>query len=86
MRSVCRLVRVVNRSTQVVQVAGQLQCVEDPITSRASHVSPLALVVSEDKEFILADRATQCAAKLVPISAGYASGGLSEGIAGKIGV
>src|SRR5260370_2082897 len=56
------------------------------ITPRPSHVSPLALVISEDKKFILNDRSAQGATKLVPISARYASGGLSEGVAGKIGI
>src|SRR5260370_7921018 len=56
------------------------------ITPRTSPTSPLALVISEDKKFILNDRSAQGATKLVPISARYASGGLSEGVAGKIGI
>src|SRR5260370_35254213 len=56
------------------------------ITPRPSLLSPLALVISEDKKFILNDRSAQGATKLVPISARYASGGLSQGVASKIGI
>src|SRR5260370_37345216 len=44
------------------------------------------MVIAEDKKFILNDRSAQGATKLVPISARYASGGLSEGAEGKIGI
>src|SRR5712692_3418661 len=80
------LVRVKDWSTQIAQIAAPFCRVGDAITNRPSHVSTLPLVISKDENFIFDDRSTQCAAKLVPISAGYASGGLSKGVAGKIGI
>src|SRR5260370_33598357 len=86
MRCIRGLVRVVDRSAQIAQIAAPFRGCGDPITSRSSHMSPLPLVISDDEEFILDDRSTQGAAKLVPMSAGHASGGLSEGVAGEIRV
>src|SRR6266436_1315917 len=97
MSGICGLVGIIYAYTrggigcaarkESAKVAVSLCLSRDPRRSRPSHVRPLALVISEDKEFVLDDRSAQCAAKLVPVSAGYAGcRALKKGVAGIIRV